>query len=147
VLEESVDLIDVLSTPGPETGMVQAHTALHEPVGGVPLVATSDSHGSATPDVIDTVLTAEYTLEAQKGKQGFIELPTLLPLTHRQNDMRHAVDLDHDSLQTLSCHLSRPKFCISVPWEREGLAAHALSPPFTQLVAFPTISTTSSSCT
>src|SRR5262245_24805012 len=48
--------------------------------------------------------------------------------------MRHAVDLDHDSLQTLSCHLSRSKFCISVPWEREGLAAYASSPLLTQLV-------------
>src|SRR5262245_19907101 len=44
--------------------------------------------------------------------------------------MRHAVDLDHDSLQTISCYLSQSKFCISV-----------------QVVEFPTISTTSSSCT
>src|SRR5262249_9682935 len=45
------------------------------------------------------------------------------PLALRQNDMRHAVDLDHDSLQTTSRYLSRSKFCISVPSYGEGLAS------------------------
>src|SRR5712692_10480700 len=86
--------------------MVQPHTVLHKSVCGIPLVATSDSYCSATPDVIDTVLATESTFQAQKGQEGFIELPALIPLAHCQNDMRHAVDLDHDSLQTTSCYLS-----------------------------------------
>jgi len=68
VLEEGVDFIDVLSTPSPETRMVQPHTVLHESVCGVLLVAASDSYGSTATDVIDTILAAESTFQTQKGQ-------------------------------------------------------------------------------
>jgi hypothetical protein len=51
------------------------------------------------PNVIEKVLTAERELQAQKGKKRFIELLALAPFTYRENDMRHAVDLDHNLLQ------------------------------------------------
>jgi hypothetical protein len=64
VSEEIVDLVNVFSTPGPETDVVQSYAVLYKSVLTVLLVATTDPHCRAPPNVIDVILATESTFQA-----------------------------------------------------------------------------------
>jgi hypothetical protein len=103
VAQKSMDLIHIFSTPRPKTHVVEPHAVLHKSLLRVSFSARTNPHRRPPSNVIHAILTAKYTLQAQKRQKGFIELPALIPLAHRQNDMRHTVNLNHDRLQTLCC--------------------------------------------
>ena len=81
--------------------MMQADTQLHEAFVGVFLLAALDADRRAGADVIAEFVAVKDTFHAKEGQQAAIEFPRLVELAHGQNNVGHAIDINH--LGLLSC--------------------------------------------
>jgi hypothetical protein len=75
--------------------MVQAHAAGHEAFALVFLRRALDADRRTPADMIEEVVAVIDLGEAEEGQQLAVEGARLVPLTDRQDDVRHAVDFDH----------------------------------------------------